>query len=71
VPFIAAFLTAARGFRDGLPIHYPRKSAAPDPEGKNYEWFVANDRTGKDAPAGNHLALGPLAADPGLPYWPD
>ncbi len=71
VPFIAAFLTAARGFPDDLPVHYPRPSPAPDPEGRNYEWFVANDRTGRDAPPGNQVALGPLADDTGLPYWPE
>ncbi len=23
-------------------IHYPRPGKQPDPEGKNYEWFVGN-----------------------------
>lgn len=44
VPFIAAFLRAAQGFSDGLPTHYPRVSKAPDPEGKNFEWFVRNEK---------------------------
>ncbi len=72
VPFIAAFLQAARGFDDNLPMHYPRARqqgqtgmVPPHPEGKAYEWFVANDRTARDAaPA---AGLRDLAGDPGLP----
>jgi CRISPR-associated protein (TIGR03986 family) len=67
VPFIRAFLTAARGFEDGLPIHYPRARqpghqgpVPPHPEGKAYEWFVANDRE-------RRCALADLADDHGLP----
>lgn len=44
VPFIAAFLRAAQGFSDGLPIHYPRVGRAPDPEGENFKWFMQNER---------------------------
>lgn len=29
-----------------LPIHYPRSTERPQPEGKNYEWFVGNKRKG-------------------------
>jgi len=72
VPFIAAFLRAARGFEDGLPVHYPRARHAgqagpvpPHPEGLAYEWFVENDRTGRDA--GPAACLPDLANDPGLP----
>lgn len=25
-----------------LPIHYPRSTPQPDPEGKNFEWFMEN-----------------------------
>jgi hypothetical protein len=72
VPFIAAFVRAARGFADDLPIHYPRARqpgqsgpVPPHPEGKAYEWFVANDRTGtKGAP---RLCLPDLTNDSGLP----
>ena len=77
VAFIAALLQAAKGFDDNLPIHYPRArqrdshgnpvpgAVPPHPEGKAYEWFVVNDRRGRDAdpPAG----LRDLAGDPGLP----
>ena len=49
---------------------WSRAGRAPDAKGENYRWFVANEQTGRDAPAGNRLALGDLAAgDPGLPYW--
>ncbi|HEY4687753.1 MAG TPA: TIGR03986 family CRISPR-associated RAMP protein [Anaerolineae bacterium] len=30
--------------RSKLPIHYPRTADKPDPEGKNFEWFVENKR---------------------------
>jgi CRISPR-associated protein (TIGR03986 family) len=67
VPFIRAFLTAARGFGDGLPVHYPRARQSgprgpvpPHPDGKAYEWFVANDRE-------RRCALADLAEDTGLP----
>ncbi len=69
VSFIAAFLQAARGFGDGKPVHYPRKAQTPDRDGKSYEWFVTNEQTGGDAPRANRMALGPLAGDPGLPYF--
>ena len=65
VPFITAFLQAAAGYDDNLPTHYPRNTATPDPAGKNYAWFVANERQN-----GKKYALGPLEGDPGLPYDP-
>jgi len=27
-----------------LPVHYPRSSQEPDPDGKNYEWFMGNKK---------------------------
>ncbi len=73
VPFIKAFLRAARGFDDQLPIHYPRARqqpgptgpVPPHPDGKAYEWFVANDRIGRDGGPG--VCLPDLADDRGLP----
>ena len=69
VPFIAAFLRAAEGFRDALPIHYPRArqpnqqgAVPPHPEGKAFEWFVANERQPGDA-----IGLPDLVDDHGLP----
>lgn len=32
-----------------LPIHYPRTTQRPSAEGKNFEWFVGNKRSGRDA----------------------
>jgi len=29
-----------------LPVHYPRSSRKPQPDGKNYEWFMGNKRKG-------------------------
>lgn len=59
---IRAFLNAARG--GDLPVHYPRADTKPDPQGKNYEWFVANESEN------NRYALPALwknAPDRGLP----
>ena len=28
----------------GLPVHYPRPGRERDPDGKNYEWFMGNNR---------------------------
>lgn len=66
IPFIAAFLKAAHGFADDLPLHCPRKSAAPDPKGEGFHWFVENGRDRRPS-----FSLGPLADDPGLPFWPE
>jgi CRISPR-associated protein (TIGR03986 family) len=72
VPFIAAWLKMATGHADNLPTHYPRarqqrhgNSVPPHPEGKAYEWFVANDRTGQNG--GPQVSLPNLANDGGLP----
>ena len=55
IRFINAFLRAGRGFDDGKAVHYPRAGGPnwqvgtpipPNAEGKNFEWFVANDRDG-------------------------
>ncbi|MHB8474072.1 MAG: hypothetical protein ACYDC8_14730 [Gammaproteobacteria bacterium] len=59
VPFIRAFLNACKG--GALPVHYPRKSPAPNPAGENFEWFVDNEKNQK-------LSLPPLEEDQrGLP----
>ncbi|MCX7664015.1 MAG: TIGR03986 family CRISPR-associated RAMP protein [Gemmataceae bacterium] len=71
VSFIAAWLKMATGHADNLPTHYPRArqqqgdSVPPHPEGKAFEWFVANDRTGRDG--GPQVSLPDLANDTGLP----
>lgn len=45
---------------NGLPIHYPRTARRTDPEGKNFEWFMGNNRYQK-------YALAPAIEDKGLP----
>jgi CRISPR-associated protein (TIGR03986 family) len=62
VPFIKAFRVALRGFKDGLPMHYPRLSEKPNPKGESFKWFVENERT-----KGPHLALPSLEDERGLP----
>ena len=49
-----------------LPVHYPRPTQQPQPDGRQYEWFVGNRRGGQDP--GPRIAL-PLAEDDtaGLP----
>jgi len=74
IPFIKAFLNAARGFVDGKPVHYPRAAnpawagaspVPPSPQGKNFEWFVENERAGKYG-GGPKQSLDPLWAPTGL-----
>jgi CRISPR-associated protein (TIGR03986 family) len=49
-----------------LPVHYPRPTQDPHREGRNFEWFMGNKRSGRNA--GPRLEL-PLAVDDdeGLP----
>jgi CRISPR-associated protein (TIGR03986 family) len=68
VSFIKAFCQNARGFSDGKPIHYPRTTAAPEPEGKIFEWFTENEAINKNSPP-RQYPLGTLIDDPGLPTW--
>lgn len=71
IPLIQAFCRCAKGFEDDKPkpIHYPRArqpsgtdSVPPHPEGKAFEWFVANERV--DGPK---VSLSELWNDRGLP----
>jgi len=64
VPFIAAFNRCAKGFEDGLPIHYPRLNQEIDSESKNYEWFENNEK-------GNQLSLPSLVGSESLPLNPN
>lgn len=32
-----------------LPVHYPRPTQEPQAEGRNYEWFMGNKRSGREA----------------------
>ena len=44
-----------------LPIHYPRISQKPLIDGKNFEWFMGNSRTGRES--GPRLTLHPPAQE--------
>ena len=63
LPFISDFLQILRGPVGDSPIHYPRPNPKPDPEGKNFEWFVANER-------GSQRSLPKVTDRNGLPYQP-
>lgn len=74
ISFIAAFKRAAMGFASGKPLHYPRakqrgqrnnSTIPPHPEGKAFEWFVANERTGREG--GPKIGLTDLVNDDGFP----
>ncbi len=60
VPFIKAFLRACKGF-DDKPIHYPRPTKEPQPDGENFKWFTGNEK-------GSRLALKNLVDDEGFPF---
>ncbi len=60
VSFIKAFKVALRGFKDKLPVHYPRQDEKPNPQGESFKWFTENERT-------HHLALPALEDETGLP----
>ena len=42
---IKAFVNAAQG--GDLPVHYPRTTIPPNPQGENFRWFVANEGNGQ------------------------
>jgi hypothetical protein len=73
IPLIQAFCQAARGFEDGLPIHYPRlypeRKAANGEDYPIYEWFGENEKLNQETP-GMKLPLPPLWNETGLPYHP-
>jgi CRISPR-associated protein (TIGR03986 family) len=70
VPFIKAFCRAAKGYEDGLPIHYPRirekgygNYPPPNPDGESFKWFTHNAQ-------GYALKdIGYEQDDPGLPLF--
>lgn len=45
---------------NNLPVHYPRTARDPDPSGKNFEWFMGNNRSA-------YYALSLPENDQGLP----
>ena len=65
LPFISGFLQVLRGPKSDAPIHYPRKTSEPNPDGGSFNWFRAND-DGK----GLKLSLPEVTAAEGLPSNP-
>jgi CRISPR-associated protein (TIGR03986 family) len=74
-PALDTFLAAARG-PDGFAVHYPRtrpkddpgtQAPPPDPEGRSYAWFTANERQG----GGRQARSLPAWHTPQLPYYQD
>ena len=70
LPFISGFLQVLSGPKKDVPIHYPRTDPAPNPEGKNFDWFTANERGGGRHEDGQKRALPEVTDDKGLPYNP-
>jgi CRISPR-associated protein (TIGR03986 family) len=64
VPFIAAFAKAAEGYSG--PVHYPRITPQPHPDGESFKWFVENEAQSR----GKKLALPELTSDRRLPLDP-
>lgn len=62
---IESFISACKGFDDELPIHYPRNQKTPSADGKNFDWFVANNKND-----GRKLSLPDLSNEIGLPIDP-
>ena len=63
LPFISGFLRVLTGPQKGAPIHYPRRDCKPNPEGKNFKWFVDNEKGAK-------VVLPAVTDAKGLPYKP-
>ncbi len=61
---IKALLNAARG--GNVPVHYPRTQVAPNAEGENYKWFVANENWSKSRHERHSL---PALADDDRGLW--
>ncbi len=60
MPNIADLLALVGDPARPLPIYYPRSGPHPDVEGKNFKWFMHNNKC-------EHLVLGPACDDAGLP----
>ena len=65
VSFIKSFLRSTQGYGDGLPIHYPRETLNPRPEGEAFKWFTSNESND-----GSKLSLPNISSDRGLPRNP-
>jgi CRISPR-associated protein (TIGR03986 family) len=73
---IKAYLNAAKG-QGNKPVHYPRAglgaglgNVSPNPEGKNFEWFVSNNKKPDRQTPEPRYSLDPLWEPAGLPALP-
>ena len=70
LPFIKGFLRVLQGPNKDIRIHYPRTDPTRDPDGKNYKWFMENER-GNRYRDGKQLRLPDVNGnDQKLPYTP-
>lgn len=65
VASIRAFLNAARGGE--RPVHYPRGQTEPNPDGMQFQWFVANEAVRGGALANGYALPALYSVDRGLP----
>ncbi len=65
VSFIKGLLRSTQGYSDSLPIHYPRETVNPKPEGEAFKWFTSNESND-----GCKLSLPNISSDRGLPRNP-
>ena len=73
--FIKGFLRVLQGPNEEFRIHYPRTNPKRHPDGKNFEWFMDNERgrsykVAGRTEVGKQLALPDVTKDEGLPYTP-
>jgi CRISPR-associated protein (TIGR03986 family) len=62
--FVRGFLAATAG-SSRYPVHYPRSTPEPRPEGESFRWFVANERSRGGQV--HRYELPHILDDPGLP----
>lgn len=63
LPNVCDFFALLGAPQTNIPIHYPRSTRSPQKKGKNFEWFVGNNRE----PAGPCYALKLATEDDSLP----
>ena len=73
--FIKGFLRVLQGPNKEFRIHYPRTNPKRHPDGKNFEWFMDNERgrsyrVARRNEVGKQLPLPAVTDDDGLPYIP-
>lgn len=66
--YLQDFEKSAAGF-SGFPVHYPRTTREPNPQGENFQWFVDNESTSNARP-GHQLTLKDASDMTALPMRP-